>query len=151
VTVIRVETLMAASPARCFDVARSVDVHLRSASKSRERVIPGPTAGLLGPGDEITWEARHLGVRRRLTVRITAYDRPRSFRDEQVRGPFRKLRHDHRFEPHEEGTLMRDELEFRTAFPPLDALIIGPHLRRFLVRRNETIRRIAGAAGASKS
>src|SRR2546430_13616299 len=34
------------------------------------------TSGLLGPGDVVTWEARHFGVRQRLTVKITAFDRP---------------------------------------------------------------------------
>jgi ligand-binding SRPBCC domain-containing protein len=143
VTLIRLETLVAAPPERCFDLSRSVDVHLASAAATGESVVAGPPSGLLGAGDEITWEARHLGLRRRLTVRITAFDPPRHFRDEQVRGPFRAMRHDHRFEPHGEGTLMRDEFEFRTVLPPLDTLLVGPHLRRFLAARNETIRRLA--------
>ena len=142
-TVIRLETLIAAPPERCFDLSRSVDVHLASAARTGEHVAAGPTSGLLEPGDEITWGARHLGLRRRLTVRLTEYDRPRHFRDEQVRGPFRAMRHDHRFELHGDGTLMLDVFEFRTRLPPLDALIVAPHLRRFLAARNDTIRRLA--------
>ena len=55
--------------------------------------------GLLALGDEITWEARHLGLRRRLSMKVSAHHRPRMFRDELVRGPLRKLVHDHFFEP----------------------------------------------------
>ena len=105
-------------------------------------MVAGPTSGALAPGDEITWEARHFGRRWHLQVRITAYDRPRMFRDEQVRGPFRRMRHDHRFEPHEGGTLMRDEFEF-AAVPVIDRLVVAPHLHRLLLHRNELIRALA--------
>ena len=30
---------------------------------------------MLGPGDWVTWEARHLGVWQRLTVRISRFER----------------------------------------------------------------------------
>ena len=140
---IELETRIAAPPERCFDLSLSVDIHLESTARTGERVVTGPTSGLLGPGDEITWEARHLGRRRRLSVRISGHDRPRWFRDEQVRGPFRLMRHDHWFDAEAAGgTLMRDRFEFAW-FGPVDALVIRPHLRRFLVERNELIRRTA--------
>jgi ligand-binding SRPBCC domain-containing protein len=91
----------------------------------------------------VTWEARHLGPRRRLSVRITRYDRPRMFRDEMVSGPFRSMRHDHWFDECGTGTRMRDVFEFRTIAPPLDRLLLAPHLRRFLIARNDVIRRAA--------
>lgn len=143
VSLIRLETWIAAPPERCFDLSLSVELHLASAAKSGERIVSGPTRRLLGPGDSVTWEGRHLGLRRRLTVQITAYERPRSFRDELVSGPFRRMRHDHWFEPVDDGTQMRDEFEFASALPPLDALIVKPYLRRFLEGRNETIKRVA--------
>jgi ligand-binding SRPBCC domain-containing protein len=140
---IEVETTIDAPPERCFDLSRSVELHLEAAAATSERAIDGVTSGLLGEGDIVTWEARHLGRRRRLTVRISAYDRPRFFRDEQVRGPFRRFVHDHFFEPQDEGTLMRDVMEVASGFPLLDRLLVAPHLRRFLLRRNELIRRRA--------
>jgi ligand-binding SRPBCC domain-containing protein len=97
---------------------------------------------LLGLGDTITWEARHLGRRKRLSVEITAYDRLRSFRDEMIAGPFRHMRHDHRFEEHGDKTLMFDNFEV-SMLPPFDAVVLRPHLRRFLTARNETIKRAA--------
>jgi ligand-binding SRPBCC domain-containing protein len=65
------------------------------------------------------------------------------FRDEMISGPFRRMRHDHWFEPRADGTLMRDEFDFASALPPFDALVLRPHLSRFLIARNETIRRVA--------
>lgn len=105
-------------------------------------MVSGKQAGLLRPGDRITWEARHLGLRKRLSVEITSYDRPHSFRDEMTKGPFRHMRHDHRFERRGAGTQMSDTFEVGM-FPLFDSLVLLPHLRRFLETRNETIKRIA--------
>ena len=142
---IELETRIDAPSERCFDLSRSVDLHLKAAAATGERAVDGVTSGLLGVGDTVTWEARHLGRRRRLTVRITAYDRPRFFRDEQVRGPFRRFVHDHFFDPADGATRMQDVLEFASSFPLVDRLVLAPHLRRFLLRRNELIKRAAEA------
>ena len=143
-SLIQLQTLIAAAPPeRCFDLSVSIEIHLASAATTGERVISGPRSGVLGPGDTVTWEARHLGMRCRLTVKITAYERPRMFRDEMLSGPLRRMRHDHWFEPHADGTRMRDEFEFASVLAPLDALVLKPHLRRFLLTRNDTIRRVA--------
>jgi ligand-binding SRPBCC domain-containing protein len=142
VTVICLETSIDAAPERCFDLSLSVDVHLASTSSTGERVVDGPTGGLLALGDTVTWEARHFGRLRRLTVRISGYDRPRWFRDEMVHGPFRRMRHDHWFEAADGGTLMRDRFDV-AVFPVFDGLVLAPYLRRFLVRRNALIRQLA--------
>jgi ligand-binding SRPBCC domain-containing protein len=57
-------------------------------TRSNEQAIAGVMSGLIGPDEEVTWEARHFGLRVRMTSRITEYDRPRAFTDEQVSGPF---------------------------------------------------------------
>jgi ligand-binding SRPBCC domain-containing protein len=142
---IECKTTIHAPPGRCFDLSRSVELHLEAAAATGERAVDGITSGLLGAGDTVTWEARHLGRRRRLTVRITAFDRPAFFRDEQVRGPFRRFVHDHLFEPTDGGTRMRDVMEFTSGLPLLDRLVLAPYLRRFLRRRNELIRTTAEA------
>jgi ligand-binding SRPBCC domain-containing protein len=142
VTVICLETPIDAPPERCFDLSLSVEVHLASTSSTGERVVDGPTSGLLALGDTVTWEARHFGRARRLTVRISGYDRPRWFRDEMVHGPFRRMEHDHRFDATNGGTLMRDRFDV-AVFPVFDRLILAPYLRRFLLRRNALIRQLA--------
>ena len=140
---IELETTIDAPPERCFDLSLSVELHLEAAASTGERAIDGVKSGLLTAGDTVTWEARHLGRTWRLTVRISAYDRPRFFRDEQVQGPFRRLAHDHLFEPTDGGTSMRDVFEFSSGFAPLDRLVLAPYLRRFLLKRNELIRQTA--------
>jgi ligand-binding SRPBCC domain-containing protein len=80
-------------------------------------------------------------------VRITEYDRPRSFRDEQVTGPFRRLWHEHRFEAVDAVTRMHDRLEFATWARPLDRFVLLPHLRRLLVERNAAIKTAAEGDG----
>ena len=139
---IRLKTPIAAPPERCFDLSLSVQLHLDSAAETGERIISGRRSGLFEVGDEVTWAARHLGLRRRMSVAITAVDRPYSFRDELTKGPFRYMRHEHRFEPDGNGTLMSDAFGVGL-LPLLDSLVLLPHLRRFLVTRNEATKRIA--------
>jgi hypothetical protein len=93
--IISIVTRIAASIEVCFDLARSIDVHIESTVGTDEKAVAGVTSGLIDLGQEVTWEATHFGVRQRLTSRITAFDRPGHFRDSQVRGPFRRFDHDH--------------------------------------------------------
>ena len=72
--VIELSTLISAPRERVFDLARSIDAHQDSTGGTSERAIAGVTRGLIGPNDEVTWEARHLGLRQRLTVRVTEFD-----------------------------------------------------------------------------
>lgn len=109
---IEVDTFIRASPAACYALALNVQAHLDSTQHTGERVLDGPASGCLALGDVVTWEARHLGVRQRLTVRITVASPPHHFRDELVRGAFKTLRHDHYFEAVAGGTRMRDVFEF---------------------------------------
>lgn len=141
------ETLIDAPPERCFDLSRSVDLHVLSTQQTGERAVGAVTSGLLALGEEVTWSARHFGLRQTLTSRITAFDRPRHFRDSMVRGAFRRFDHDHFFAARGEGTEMRDVFDFDSPLGPLgrlvDALVLERYLRRFLERRNEEIKRVA--------
>ncbi len=144
---IRLETHIDAPIQQCFDLARNVDVHTESTSRTRERAIAGVTTGLLHLGDVVTWEAVHFGVRQRLTVRITEYDRPHCFVDELVRGVFKRLKHVHEFMPCADGTLMRDTFDFASPFGPIgalvDKLVLHRYMRVFLQRRNEFLKELA--------
>ncbi|ROP48105.1 MULTISPECIES: SRPBCC family protein [unclassified Rathayibacter] len=122
-----------------FDRARSIDLHTESQAAAGERAVGGVVSGRIGLGEEVTWQARHFGVRLRLTSRITAFDAPHSFTDEQTRGPFRSFRHEHRFEPDGSGSVMTDRLTFRAPFGVLgrvaERLVLARHLRRLLEER----------------
>ena len=141
-----------APPERCFDLSRSVELHTHSTGATGERAVGGVTSGLLALGQEVTWRARHLGVWQTLTSRITAYDRPRHFRDSMVRGAFARFDHDHYFEPHgTHGTVMRDVFDYAAPLGPLgrvaERLFLTWYMRRFLERRNREIRTAAESDG----
>ncbi|MCF2532605.1 SRPBCC family protein [Yinghuangia soli] len=128
-------TSVPAPPAQVFAAALDAGAHSRSMARHGERVVGGPADGVLRPGDEVTFEARHFGLRWRLTARITGYDEPRSFVDEQVRGPFRTWRHEHRFEDDGAGgTVMVDDIEFRSPVPGLGRLVDRLFLRAYMER-----------------
>jgi ligand-binding SRPBCC domain-containing protein len=112
---------------RVFDLSRSVDLHVRSASATGERVIAGINSGLLELGQEVTWRGRHFGIWQDLTSRITIFSRPDHFRDSMVRGAFRELEHDHFFEAHGDLTIMKDVLDFKS---PL-GILGGPQMPFF--------------------
>ncbi|HTF87314.1 MAG TPA: SRPBCC family protein [Planctomycetota bacterium] len=130
-----------------FDLFRSVDLHVQSTEGTRERAVAGVTSGLLGLGDEVSWEAVHFGIRQRLTSRITAFDRPHSFRDSMVSGAFLRFDHEHVFTPTKTGTLVSDRFDFETPFGPLgwmaEHLFLTSYMRRFLERRMLAIKTIA--------
>lgn len=148
--VIVLRTRVGAPASRCFDLARDVDLHQRSTAASRERAVAGVTSGLLGPGDEVTWEATHFGVRQRLSSRITEFDPPRRFVDEMVRGAFRRFRHEHQFLPTQVGTEMIDVFDYTSPLGPLGSLADLLFLRRYMTRllrdRNAYLKREAESA-----
>ncbi len=91
---VHIVTDIAAPVEACFDLSRSIDLHLESMAATRERAVSGVTSGLIGGGEEVTWEARHFGIYWRVTSRITAFEPPHRFVDEMVRGPFALFRHE---------------------------------------------------------
>lgn len=148
--VIVLRTRVAAPPSRCFDLARDIDLHQRSTAASRERVVGGRLAGLLGADDEVTWEATHFGVRQRLTSHITEFEPPHRFVDEMVRGAFRRFRHEHQFHPTDGGTLVVDIFDYTSPMGPLgrlaDRLFLERYMTRLLRERNAYLKREAESA-----
>ena len=136
-------TVSALPRERLFDLARSIEAHLESQKVAGEEAVGGVTSGLIGEGQEVTWQARHFGIPLRMTSRITELEAPHWFVDEQVRGPFRTFRHEHAFVPDGDGTLMIDHVVFESALGGLGRAaeaVIGPHLVRLIERRNAYIR-----------
>jgi len=113
-----------------FDLARSIDLHVDSQRDSGERAVAGVTSGLIGEGQEVTWRAKHFGIPLTMTSRVTHLDFPRSFTDEQVKGPFKAFRHVHEFEPTAAGSIMTDRVEFTA---PLG--VLGRGVERLILRR----------------
>jgi ligand-binding SRPBCC domain-containing protein len=149
VPVIVVETRIAAPIARCFDLARDVDAHAQTSDFTNERIVGGRTSGLLQLGDTVTFEAVHLGLRRRLTARIVEFDPPRRFVDEMVEGPFASLRHVHEFRADGEQVVMVDTLAWRSPLGILgrlaDVVFVRRHLRAYLTRKQANLKAHAEA------
>jgi ligand-binding SRPBCC domain-containing protein len=144
---IELSTRIAAPVEHCFDLSRDVDVHLSSMEYHRERVISGVESGPMELGDEVTWEAQHLSWRWRMTSKITEYERPLHFVDEQQKGPFARFHHEHRFEPQGEETLMLDVVDYEAPMGSIGEfvtrLILARYLRRVLNAHNEHIKTVA--------
>jgi len=75
----------------------------------------------------------------------TVYDPPARFVDVQIKGPFRSWRHTHLVQPHADGAVLRDEIDYE---PPLGFLgrlaagvLIEPRLRRLFEYRHQVTRR----------
>ncbi|MEU6679847.1 SRPBCC family protein [Streptomyces sp. NPDC046925] len=132
-------TQIAASPATVFDLSLDVDLHTASMAGSGERITGGVRAGRMALGDTVTWEARHFGVRWKMTSRISAYDRPAMFVDEQVTGPFKRWHHTHHFAPDGHGgTVMRDVIEFAAPLGLLGTAVEAAALTRYMHKLIET-------------
>jgi len=142
-----VETRIAAPIERCFDLARDIETHLRTSSFTGERVVGDRTSGLLGPGDVVTFEAVHFGVRQRLTSKIVEFDRPNRFVDEMVQGVFASLRHVHEFFVDGDAVVMRDTLIWESPLGFLgavaDTCFVTRHMRTFMVTKQLALRRCA--------
>ncbi|WP_138965389.1 SRPBCC family protein [Streptomyces sp. YIM 121038] len=136
-----IATAIAAPPDQVFEACLDVEAHTRSMADSSERAVGGRTRGSLSLGDTVTFQARHFGLTWRLTARITAYDPPRRFVDEQDAGPFKRWHHSHHFEPDGTGgTLMRDVIDFASPFGLLgrvaDHTILSWYMPRLIKTRN---------------
>jgi ligand-binding SRPBCC domain-containing protein len=144
---IEIHTSIEAPIARVFDLCRSVDAHVVTAGATSERAVAGVTSGLLELGEQVTWSARHFGMRWRLTSRMVALDRPSYFRDSMVSGVFRAFDHDHEFVQRGRMTEVRDVFAFTSPLGILgsmaNVLVVTRHMRRFLERRMQDVKTIA--------
>ncbi|MFD1031558.1 SRPBCC family protein [Metaplanococcus flavidus] len=131
----------------CFDLTRNVDVHTETTAKSKERAVAGVTSGLMEKGDSVTWEATHLGVKQKLTAKITEMEKPRSFTDTMVKGAFHSFVHTHEFIEKGNGTIMKDRFVYRSPLGVLgkiaDRLFLEKYMNRFIAERATELKRIA--------
>ncbi len=140
------QTIINAPIQACFDASRSIDMHMASVPKnSKERAISGVTSGLIGLNEQVEWKAKHFGFYFRMTVSLTEFESPVLFVDEQVKGPFKNMRHQHQFEDKGTYTLMKDTFTFEAPLSVLaklvEVLVLKWYLRRLLIERNAYIKK----------
>jgi len=147
VPVIEIITVINAPIERCFDLSRSIDLHVVSTKHTHETAIAGCTSGLIELNETVTWRAKHLGVWQTLSSRITEFNAPYLFVDEMVHGAFKRFRHEHHFEECLPGTSMKDVFNFESPFGILgqmaNVLFLTAYMRRLLERRNAVIKEFA--------
>jgi ligand-binding SRPBCC domain-containing protein len=144
---IELKTKINAPIERCFLLSLSVDLHQQSTKETNERVIAGVTTGLMKLNDVVTWRAKHFGIYQNLTSKIAAYDYPKYFVSEMVKGAFKKLHHQHKFESIGNETIMTDIFYFKAPFGILGELfskfILVDYMKGFLIKRNNMIKEVA--------
>lgn len=132
---------------KCFDLARNVDIHIQTTSKTKERAVGGVTKGLLEEGDTVTWEATHFGIKQRLTAIVTSMEPPHKFVDVMVKGAFQSFTHTHQFLEADGGTIMIDQFQYQSPLGLIgvaaDKLFLERYMREFIISRAKELKRIA--------
>ncbi len=138
------QSLIRAVPERVFAFHELPDALKRLTPPwENVRIIKG--AENLQVGAMAVIETRVLGLLpMRWVARHTQYDPPRMFEDVQVEGPFRSWLHCHIIEPHAEGSVLRDRIEYEPPFSLFGKLaaplLINPRLRRMFEYRHAVTR-----------
>jgi hypothetical protein len=143
-------TIIDAPIERCFDLSRSVEVHLVANIHSGEQAlaIGSITSGLPELNQQVTWRAKHFGVWQNLTNKFTAMQPPTYFQAIMVEGIFRSMQADHYFCTLPSGaTEMKDLFRLAAPLPVLGPLAEVLFLRRYMLallrERNTVIKQIA--------
>jgi len=84
-------------------------------------------------GTLIDYRLHLFGIPLSWTSRISEWQPPRCFTDEQLRGPYALWVHTHTFEPTPSGSVIRDRVRYRLPWSPLGDLAY-PLVRRQLAR-----------------
>jgi ligand-binding SRPBCC domain-containing protein len=140
-------TTIHAPAARCFDLARSIDLHLLTSAHTHEKAIAGRVSGLIGLDEEVTWRAKHLGFYFTLTSQITEFEYPKFFTDKMTKGIFKHLKHNHFFDDKGNLTIMTDIFQFQSpmglAGKLFDKFFLKKYLQNFIAKRNRVIKEYA--------
>jgi ligand-binding SRPBCC domain-containing protein len=91
-------------------------------------VTPRPIKMHAGALLEYRLRLHRIPVRWR--TRITEWDPPRRFVDEQISGPYALWHHTHTFEGDGDATVIRDRVRYRIGFGPLGSLALALFVRR---------------------
>lgn len=139
------ETIIKASPEKVFAFHELPDAF--------ERLVPPwenakviQKADISKIGSQAIIEMKVLGLfPARWVAEHTKYEPPRMFEDVQISGPFSSWRHRHIVLPHEDGAILRDEIEYDPPLSFLGALatpfVVVPKLEKMFAYRHEVTRK----------
>ncbi len=128
------EQLVRRDPAEVFDFfSRARNLQLLTPSWLHFEVLtPEPIA--MRKGTLIDYRLRLHGVPMRWRTLIEQWEPERMFVDRQLRGPYRLWHHTHEFEPHAQGTSVRDRVRYEIPLGPLGSLAHAAFVHRDLER-----------------
>jgi len=129
---------------KVFDLARDIDLHQNSTSKTNEKAIAGRISGLIELNETVTWRAKHLGFYQTHQSKIIEMEKPYRFTDVMLKGRFKSFRHQHLFKKEGQNTIMTDILEFESPFGIIGQLFnyffLKNYMKKFLLERNKMIK-----------
>jgi ligand-binding SRPBCC domain-containing protein len=96
-------------------------------------VLEAPPAPLRA-GQQIRYRIRVLGIPLRWTSLISEWREGTCFVDEQLRGPYKRWRHEHTLRDVDGGVIMSDRVEYELPFGAIGALFGGWWVTRDLER-----------------
>jgi ligand-binding SRPBCC domain-containing protein len=103
-------------------------------------ITPGPIE--MRAGTVIDHRLRIHGFPIRWRSKITAWEPPARFVDEQLRGPYRVWVHEHLFEERDGGTVVRDRVRYAVPFDFFtDRFLVRPDVERIFRHRTECLKR----------
>lgn len=144
------ETLIPAPLERVFEFfSKAENLERITPSTLRFRILtPQPVA--IHQGALIDYRLQLMGVPFRWRTLIDVWEPPHRFVDTQVKGPYDRWYHEHRFEAVPEGTRMYDRVEYRIKYAgPLEPLVhrffVRPQVEAIFRFRGETILREFGS------
>lgn len=112
------------------------------------RVVTPPPIEM-AEGARIEYRLRLHGLPFRWESRIEVWDPPLRFVDRQLRGPYARWVHEHRFLERDGGTECRDRVEYALPVPApvdrlVDRLLVRRDVERIFAHRTQRLREIFG-------
>ena len=93
--------------------------------------VQTPSPVPMHTGARIQYTIRVFGVTKHWTTKITSFNPPYEFVDEQEKGPYKVWHHTHRFEEQLAGTLVRDRVRYSVGWG-----LVGDFAHALYVRRS---------------
>ncbi|MCX2573981.1 SRPBCC family protein [Pedobacter sandarakinus] len=144
---IKLITLINAPIERCYNLARSIDLHVKSMATSGEKAIAGRVTGLINLNETVTWKAKHFSIPFTLTSKISEMEYPFSFTDEMTEGPFQHFHHQHLFKTLASKTEMIDIFDFKAPLGLFGSIaercFLKSYMTSLLEKRNQIIKQTA--------
>ena len=110
-------------------------------------VTPMPIT--MGNGTLIDYRLKVRGLPMGWRSRISAWEPPHRFIDEQIRGPYSLWIHEHTFTAKDGGTAIGDRVRYATPFDFLvHRLMVRPDIERIFAHRTHVLSKLFGASAS---